>query len=174
MSRRFTPSSNAFESITSSFPPRRLYWVPQLRTSWVTPFPRRANARTQIVSALVNMLMPTDVKQVRALMGGINYYRKILPDLSKRLRPIIWLLRIHARYGKIGARNPGGACDSADPGFPQLGRCRRQLTSVPRAMRRLNRRVWRSSRTGAGERLHKTHRVHQPSYARLGKALDSC
>ena len=34
------------------------------------------------------MPMPTDVKQVRALMGGINYYRMFLPDLSKRLRPI--------------------------------------------------------------------------------------
>ena len=37
--------------------------------------------------------MPTDVKQVRALMGGINYYRTFLPDLSKRLRPINALLR---------------------------------------------------------------------------------
>ena len=45
------------------------------------------------VSALTNMPMPTDVKQVRALMGGINYYRKMLPDLSKRLRPINALLR---------------------------------------------------------------------------------
>ena len=37
--------------------------------------------------------MPTDVRQVRALMGGINYYRIVLPDLSKRLRPINSLLR---------------------------------------------------------------------------------
>ena len=45
------------------------------------------------VSALTNMPMPTDVKQVRALMGGLNYYRNFLPDLSKRLRPINALLR---------------------------------------------------------------------------------
>ena len=37
--------------------------------------------------------MPKDVRQVRALIGGINYYRKNLPDLSKRLRPIKSLLR---------------------------------------------------------------------------------
>ena len=42
--------------------------------------------------------MPTDVKQVRALMGGINYYRKILPDLSKRLRPINSLPRKGVKF----------------------------------------------------------------------------
>ena len=45
------------------------------------------------VSALVNMPIPVDVKQVRALMGGINYCRKSFPHLSKRLRPINSLLR---------------------------------------------------------------------------------
>ena len=37
--------------------------------------------------------MPKDVMPVRALMGGINYYRDFLPDLSKRLRPMNSLLR---------------------------------------------------------------------------------
>ena len=37
--------------------------------------------------------MPTDVKQVRALMDAINYYRDFLPDLSKGPRPINSLLR---------------------------------------------------------------------------------
>ena len=45
------------------------------------------------VSALINMPMPTNVKRVRALMGGINYCRNCLPDLPKRLRPINSLLR---------------------------------------------------------------------------------
>ena len=40
-------SSNACESITSSFPPRRLDWVPQMRTSGATPLPPRAYARTR-------------------------------------------------------------------------------------------------------------------------------
>ena len=37
--------------------------------------------------------MPTDGKQFRALIGGINFYRTILPDLSTSLRPINSLLR---------------------------------------------------------------------------------
>ena len=44
------------------------------------------------------MPMPTDVEQVRALMGGLNYYRKILPDLSKRLRPLNALLRKGVKF----------------------------------------------------------------------------
>ena len=131
------------------------------------------------VSALINMPMPADVKQVRALMSGINYYRNFLPDLSKRLRPINSLLRKGVKFAftpameKFGSRHPGGACDSADSSFPQLGCCRRRVTPVPRVLRRLHRRVWRRPRTGAGGRFHQTHRVHQPSYARLGKTLDS-
>ena len=37
----------------------------------ISPAGLRPNAEK--VSALINMPMPTDVKQVRALMGGINY-----------------------------------------------------------------------------------------------------
>ena len=37
--------------------------------------------------------MRKDVKQVRALICGINYYRICLPDLSKKLCPINSLLR---------------------------------------------------------------------------------
>ena len=50
------------------------------------------------VSALINMPMPTDVKQIRTLMGGINYYRNFLPKLSKRLRPINPLLRKGVKF----------------------------------------------------------------------------
>ena len=57
----------------------------------ISPAGLRPNAEK--VSALINMPIPTDVKRVRALMGGINYYRKCLPDLPKRLRPIHSLLR---------------------------------------------------------------------------------
>ena len=57
----------------------------------ISPVGLRPNAEK--VSALVNMPMPTDVKHVRALIGGINYYRNFLPDLSKRLRPHNSLLR---------------------------------------------------------------------------------
>ena len=57
----------------------------------ISPAGLRPNAEK--LSALTNMPMLTDVKQVRALTGGVNYYRKILPDLLKRLRPINTLLR---------------------------------------------------------------------------------
>ena len=39
------------------------------------------------------MPMPGDLKQVRALLGGVGYYRRVLRDLSKRIRPITSLLR---------------------------------------------------------------------------------
>ena len=57
----------------------------------ISPGGLRPNAEK--VSALTNMSMPTDVNQVCALMGGINYYRHVLPALSKRLHPINALLR---------------------------------------------------------------------------------
>ena len=61
-------------------------------------FPAGLRPNSEKVSALTNMLMPTDVEQVRALMGGINYYRKILPDLSKRIRPINAFLRKGVKF----------------------------------------------------------------------------
>ena len=50
------------------------------------------------MSALINIPISTDVKQVRALMGGINSYRECLPDLSKRLRSINSLLRRRVKF----------------------------------------------------------------------------
>ena len=56
-----------------------------------SPAGLRPNAEN--MSALTDMPMPTDVKQVRALMDGVNYYRECSRGLSKRLRPINALLR---------------------------------------------------------------------------------
>ena len=50
------------------------------------------------VSALTNMTIPTDVKQVHALMAGVNYYRSILPALRNRLRPIKAYLRKGVKF----------------------------------------------------------------------------
>ena len=55
--------------------------------------PATLHPNAEKVSALVKKPMPKDVKQMRALMGGINHYRIFLPDLYKRLRPINSLLR---------------------------------------------------------------------------------
>ena len=57
----------------------------------ISPAGLRPNAEK--VSASVKLPMAKDVKQVRALMAGANYYRKKLTDLSKRLCPINSLLR---------------------------------------------------------------------------------
>ena len=54
--------------------------------------PAGLHPNVETVSALTNLSMPSDVKQVVALMGSVNYYRKYLPDLSKRLRPMNALL----------------------------------------------------------------------------------
>ena len=62
----------------------------------ISPAGLRPNEET--VSGLTNMPMPTDVEQVRALMGGVNYCRKRLPDLSKRLRPRNALLRKGVKF----------------------------------------------------------------------------
>ena len=45
------------------------------------------------VEALNHMPMPSDVSQLRSLLGGLSYYRKFLPDLAKRLRPVTDLLK---------------------------------------------------------------------------------
>ena len=42
--------------------------------------------------------MPTNLKHVRALMGSVGYYRKCLPDLSKRTRSLTALLRKGVKY----------------------------------------------------------------------------
>ena len=42
--------------------------------------------------------MPLNVKQTRALLSGIGYYRKFLPDLAKRLRPTSALLKQGTKF----------------------------------------------------------------------------
>ena len=37
--------------------------------------------------------MPNNVSELRSLLGGLSYYRKFLPNLSRRLRPIAKLLK---------------------------------------------------------------------------------
>ena len=39
------------------------------------------------------MPMPTDIKQLRSLLGGLSYYRKFLPDMARHIRPITALLK---------------------------------------------------------------------------------
>ena len=50
------------------------------------------------ISTLIKLYMPRDLKQVRALLGRVGYYRKFLRDLSKRIRPITSLLRTGVKF----------------------------------------------------------------------------
>ena len=44
------------------------------------------------------MPMPTTVKQLRSLLGGLSYYRSFLKNLSKRVKPLTALLKKGARF----------------------------------------------------------------------------
>lgn len=44
------------------------------------------------MAALSRMPMPSDIKQLRNLLGGLSYYCKFLPDLVRRIRQITALL----------------------------------------------------------------------------------
>ena len=53
------------------------------------------------VAALTRMPMPTDIKQLRSLLGGLSYYRKFLPNMACRIRPITALLKQGATFDFI-------------------------------------------------------------------------
>ena len=50
------------------------------------------------VAALTRMPMSTDIKQLRSLLGGLSYYRKFLPNMACRIRPITALLKKGAAF----------------------------------------------------------------------------
>ncbi|CAB1096809.1 unnamed protein product [Ectocarpus sp. CCAP 1310/34] len=50
------------------------------------------------VSALTKMPMPKDVKQLRSVLGGLSYYRKFLPNMAKRIRPLTTLLKKQEKF----------------------------------------------------------------------------
>ena len=45
------------------------------------------------VAALTRMPIPTDIKQIRTLLGGLSYYRKSLTNMARHIRPIMALLK---------------------------------------------------------------------------------
>ena len=50
------------------------------------------------VAALARMPMPTDIKQLRSLVGGLSYYRKFLPNMAHHIRPVTALLKKGAAF----------------------------------------------------------------------------
>ena len=51
------------------------------------------------VAALTRMPMPTDITQLRSLLRGLSYYRKFLPKMARRIRPITVLLKRGVAFG---------------------------------------------------------------------------
>ena len=52
----------------------------------VTPSLPPASCQTQKkVESLTKMLMPTDLEQLRSLLGGLSYYRNVLRDMANKL-----------------------------------------------------------------------------------------
>ena len=50
------------------------------------------------VAALARMPMPTDIKPLRSLLGGLSYYRKFLPNMAYHIRPVTALLKKGAAF----------------------------------------------------------------------------
>ena len=50
------------------------------------------------VAALTSMPIPTDIEQLRSLLGGLTYYRKSLPNMAHHIRPITVLLKTGAAF----------------------------------------------------------------------------
>ena len=65
---------------------------------WATQFPAGVRPNADKISTSTQTPMPRDLKQVRALLGGVGYYRKFLLDLSKRIRLITSLLRKGVKF----------------------------------------------------------------------------
>ena len=50
------------------------------------------------VAALTRVPMPSDIKQLRSLLGGLSYYRKFLPNMARLIRPITALFKKSAAF----------------------------------------------------------------------------
>ena len=79
------------------------------------------------VAALSRIPMPSDIKQLRSLLGGLSYYRTFLPDMARRIHPITALFKKGATFdftstGGHSTLPSRGTHRTADPCLPQLGR----------------------------------------------------
>ena len=50
------------------------------------------------VATLTKMPMPTNVKQLRSLLGGIGYYHKLIANIPARLRPVNTFLTLGVKF----------------------------------------------------------------------------
>ena len=106
----------------------------------ISPAGVRSNADK--VSALNLVPMPRDLKHLRSLLGGLSYYRKFLPDMSKRIRPITALLKKGVKFSftpSMEANVRDMLAEIAAPlvlVFPDLGRRGGRLPPFSGVLRR--------------------------------------
>ena len=121
------------------------------------------------VDSLTKMPMPTDLKQLRSLLGGPSYYSKFLRDMAKRIRPITSLLKQGVKFVFT----------------PALENIVRELLAEKATPPVLVYPKWdavseNASVDGFGATLeqeqdddhHPPHCVYQPRYYRVGTSLD--
>ena len=77
---KFSPSESEIEAEETSFLGR-------------TISPRGVKPDTKKVDALQMLPMPNNVSELRSFLGGLSYYLKFLPNLSRSLQPIPKLLK---------------------------------------------------------------------------------
>ena len=112
----------------------------------ISPLGVRLNEEN--MSAIIKITIPRDLKQVRAMIGGLGYYRKFLCYLSKRIRLITSLSRKGVKFEftlamKVFVR--GILAELATPPIlvSRQRRHRRRLPPLPRVLRRVHQRFWR-------------------------------
>eukprot|EP00752_Nemacystus_decipiens_P012916 g11431.t1 len=74
--------------------------------------------RLDKVAASAEMPMPTNIKQLRSLLGGLGYYRSFLKDMVKRTKPLNALLKKGAPFvftSDMEAAVPGLLADLSRP-----------------------------------------------------------
>ena len=60
--------------------------------------PAGVRPNTSKFTALTKMPMPSDLKQLRSLLGGVSYYRNFMADMAKIIRPITSLLKQGVKF----------------------------------------------------------------------------
>ncbi|CAN0030513.1 unnamed protein product [Sphacelaria rigidula] len=55
---------------------------------------------------MTDLPMPTNITQLRSLLGGLSYYRNVLPNLSRRIHSITDLLKKGAAFVFIKDMEP--------------------------------------------------------------------
>ena len=122
------------------------------------------------VAALARMPMPTDIKQLRSLLG-LSYYRKFLPNglphtpgdgPPEKGRCV----RIRLRSGGYRSHPSRGTRRTPYTCLSGLGRVHRHVSALAPPLRRQHRWSRRHPRTRTTRWLHTPHRLHQPSHPR--------